>query len=264
MSRLFGFSSRANYNLANLAARQQPLPIHLVKRYDLILLPSLSSKRRHRLPSRLVKHHLPLLLLSVACVWALYVTRPYTDVLSRASFATAYPALVLLGATLVIGPLNLLRHRPNPVSIDLRRDLGIWAGFLAIVHTAIGQCVHMRGRPWLYYIYGPAEHHHGPAVRHDLFGFANYTGAFATLVVVALFATSNDYSLRALGTRQWKQLQRGNYAAAALVAMHAFGYQGIEKQHPQFVAVVIACVVITLAFQRAGFLMRGSAAARKI
>jgi sulfoxide reductase heme-binding subunit YedZ len=224
----------------------------------LTLLLSLFSTRRSRISTRLVKHHLPLLLLSVVSVWALYVTRPYADVVSRASFATAYPALVLLGATLLIGPLNLLRHRPNPVSIDLRRDLGIWAGILAIVHTAIGQCVHLRGRPWLYYIYGAAEHHRGLAVRHDLFGFANYTGAFATLIVVALFATSNDYSLRALGTPQWKQLQRWNYAAAALVAMHAFGYQGIEKQRPRFVATVIACVAVTLALQCAGFWMRRS------
>jgi methionine sulfoxide reductase heme-binding subunit len=228
------------------------------------LLLFLSSARCSRRSSRLIKHHLPLLFLSVVSVGPLYATRPYADVLSRASFATAYPALVLLGATLVIGPLNVLRHRPNPVSIDLRRDLGIWAGILAIVHTAIGQCVHLRGRPWLYYVYGPAEHHHGLAVRHDLFGFANYTGAFATLIVVALFATSNDYSLRALGTRQWKQLQRWNYVAAALVVMHAIGYQAIENQRPPFVVVVIACVAMTLAMQCAGLLMRRSAVRKPI
>jgi methionine sulfoxide reductase heme-binding subunit len=205
-----------------------------------------------------------LLLVSVVSVWALYATRPYSDVLSRASFATAYPAMVLLGATLLIGPLNLLRHRPNPVSIDLRRDLGIWAGILAILHTAIGHCVHLRGRPWLYYVYGPAEHLHRLALRHDLFGFANYSGAFATLIVVALLATSNDFSLPALGTRQWKQLQRWNYAAAALVALHAFGYQGIEKQRPQFVAVVIACVAMTLAMQCKGFRMRRTAATQRV
>jgi sulfoxide reductase heme-binding subunit YedZ len=224
----------------------------------------LFSTRPGRLSSRLLKHHLPLLLASIASVVALYVTRPYPDVLSRASFATAYPALVLLGATLLIGPLNLLRHRPNPVSIDLRRDLGIWAGILAVLHTAVGQCVHLRGRPWLYYVYGPTEHHHGLAVRHDLFGFANYSGAFATLLVVALFATSNDFSLRALGTRQWKQLQRWNYGAAALVALHAFAYQGIEKQRPQFVAAVVVCVAMTLAIQCAGVLMRRTAAAQRV
>jgi DMSO/TMAO reductase YedYZ heme-binding membrane subunit len=54
-------------------------------------------------------------------------------------------------------------------------------------------------------------------------------------------------------------LQRWNYAAAALVAMHAFGYQWIEKQRPEFVATVIACIAITLAFQCVGFRMRRSA-----
>ena len=240
--------------------RSKSPAIHVVERFDLTSLPSLSGTRPSRLSSRLAKHHLPLLLGSLVSVGLLYITRPYTDILSRASFATAYPALVMLAATLLIGPLNLLRHRPNPVSIDLRRDLGIWAGILAITHTAIGQCVHLRGRPWLYYVYGPAEHHQGLPVRHDLFGFANYTGAFATVLVVALLATSNDFSLRSLGTRQWKQLQRWNYGAGALVAMHAFGYQGVEKQRPRFVAVVVACAVITLSLQWAGFLMRRSIA----
>ena len=218
---------------------------------------------RNRLRARVLKHHLPLLLLSGVSVAALYVTRTYTDVLSRASFATAYPALVLLAATLLIGPWNLLRRRPNPVSSDLRRDLGIWAGILGIVHTAVGQCVHLRGRPWLYYVYGPQEHHSFP-VRHDLFGLANYSGALSVLVLAALFATSNDYSLRALGTPGWKQLQRWNYAVFALAGVHAFAFQGIEKQLTPYVATVIACVVMTLALQAVGVVKRRSAVAARV
>lgn len=211
------------------------------------------SIRANRLTPRLIRHHAPLLILSFASVAALYATRPYKDVLIRASFATAYPALVLLAITLLIGPWNLLRRRANPVSSDLRRDIGIWAGILSIVHTAVGQCVHLRGRPWLYYVYSRAEHHHGFPVRHDLFGVANYTGAVAVLLVIALLATSNDYSLRALKTRRWKQLQRWNYAVFGLVAIHAFGYQGIEKQHARWVAAVIGCVAVTFEFQAAGY-----------
>ncbi len=213
-----------------------------------------------RLRLRLSRHHLPLLLLSFVSVAALYATRPYKDILSRASFATAYPALVLLAATLLIGPWNLIRKRPNPVSADLRRDLGIWAGVLGIVHTAVGQFVHLRGRPWLYYVYGPQEHHHSFPVRHDLFGLANYTGAVSVLLLIALLATSNDYSLRALGTPGWKKMQRWNYAVFALAAVHAFAYQGIEKQKASFVATVAACVVITLALQSLGIARRRSAA----
>ena len=218
--------------------------------------PSLFPLRRNRLQPRLWRHHLPLLLISFLCVAALYSTRPpQEDVISRASFATAYPALVLLAATLLVGPWNWLRSKPNPVSTDLRRDLGIWAGILALVHTAVGQCVHLRGRPWLYYIYGPAEHHHG--LRHDAFGFANFTGAASALLVVALLATSNDYSLRRLGTRGWKKLQRWNYAVFALAAVHALLYQeGVETQKAGFVAIVLACIVFTIALQSVVFMRR--------
>ena len=206
---------------------------------------------RKRLLPRIWRHHLPLLLLSFICVAVLYQTRPYPDVLSRASFATAYPALALLSITLLIGPVNLLKHKPNPVSSDLRRDIGIWAGIVGILHAGVGQFVHLRGRPWLYYVYGPGEHHHG--MRHDLFGLANYTGALGTLLLGVLLATSNDLSLRRFGTRRWKQLQRWNYAIFALVAAHSFAFQGVETQKMQWVITVAACVCAALALQIAGF-----------
>ena len=211
--------------------------------------------RRDQLRWRLWRHHLPLLGMSGIAVVVLYATRPYSDVLSRASFATAYPAMVLLAITLATGPWNVLRKRPNPVSSDLRRDIGIWAGILGVVHTAVGQCVHLRGRPWLYYVYGAKEHHSFP-VRHDLFGFSNYTGAIAVLLLIALLATSNDLSLRRLGRERWKKLQRWNYAVFAATALHAFGYQAIEKQHFPFVATIAGCVAAAGALQFAGVVAR--------
>jgi len=183
-------------------------------------------------------------------VAVLYQTRSYSDVLSRASFATAYPALGLLAITLLIGPWNLLRRRTNPVSSDLRRDIGIWAGLLGLLHAGVGQFVHLRGRPWLYYVYGPTEHHHG--IRHDLFGLANYSGALGTLVLILLLATSNDFSLRRFGTRNWKLLQRWNYAAFALIAVHSFAFQCVETQKLHWVLTVAVCVVAALALQIAG------------
>ena len=213
------------------------------------------KRRRFRL--RLLKHHLVLLVLSVSVIAALYFTRPYKDGVTRASFATAYPALALLCATLLIGPWAIVRKRKNPLSSDLRRDIGIWAGILGILHSAVGQCVHLRGRPWLYYVYAAKEHHDFP-LRHDLFGLANYTGAVSALLLIMLLATSNDYSLRALGTPQWKQLQRWNYAVFALAAVHSFAYQGVEKQHLSFVVTVAVCTAITLALQVAGFAKRRS------
>lgn len=222
---------------------------------------SMPSAQRTRFQQRLLTHHLPLFGLSAVGVAALYYTRPYRDVLSRASFATAYPALALLATTLLIGPWNVLRKQRNPVSGDLRRDVGIWAGILGFLHSAIGQTVHLRGRPWLYYVYSQKEHHSIP-LRHDLFGFANYTGAASALLLIALLATSNDYSLRMLGTPRWKQLQRWNYAVFALAAAHTFAYQTSEKQGARFVVTAAVCIGITIALQTAGLLRRRGAASR--
>jgi hypothetical protein len=140
------------------------------------------------------RHYLPLVALSTAAITLLYVTRPYKDVVTRLSFATAYPALVLLTATLFIGPINLLLRRRNPVSSDLRRDIGILAGMAGTLHAAVGQCVHLRGRPWLYYVYGSQEKHLG--LRHDLFGFANDTGLSHSHQLVCHFKRSFFTRLR--------------------------------------------------------------------
>ncbi len=217
---------------------------------------------KHRLPYRLLHHYLPIAGASALSVFLLYITRPYKDVLTRASFATAYPAAALLSLTLLLGPLNILRKRRNPVSSDLRRDIGICAGILTLAHVAVGQFVHLRGRPWLYYVYSAAEKHSGP--RHDLFGVSNYAGAVATLLVLALLVTSNDRSLRALGTPRWKRLQRWNYAVFALAAFHGFGYQAIETQKPWWIAVLAACVGVAIALQLAGLWSRRSGRGSKV
>jgi sulfoxide reductase heme-binding subunit YedZ len=220
---------------------------------------SRSDSKSQRLRRRLVAHHLPLLALSAISVAALYLTRPYKDVVMKASFATAYPALILLVATLAVGPVNVLTRRRNPVSLDLRRNLGIWAGILALVHTVIGQDVHLRGRPWLYYVYQHPSRHLLP-IRHDVFGLANYSGLFCTLIVLLLLATSNDYSLRRWGAGSWKKLQRWNYAAFALLAIHALAYEeGIEHQKPPFLDTTLAGLGFALILQLSGFAQRRAA-----
>jgi len=199
-------------------------------------------------------HHLPLCLLSLASAAALYVTRPYKDVITKLSFATAYPALILLAATLLIGPWNTLRKERMPVSSDLRRDIGIWAGIVSLLHAVIGQCVHLRGRPWLYYVY---EHRkNGPTgLRHDLFGFNNFDGLAATIVLIVLFATSNDWYLRRMGTQKWKTFQRWNYVCFALTGAHTLGYQIMEKQKAPFLITAIICISLTLVLQVFGFVL---------
>lgn len=215
-----------------------------------------------RLWRRLVRHHLPLAMLSLGSGAVLYLTRPYSDVVTRLSFASAWPGLVLVTGTLLIGPFKFLRGkqvsgRNGAVSQDLRRDVGIWAGMVGLFHAGIGQCVHLRWRPWLYYIYEHWTTAHAQPFRHDVFGLANYTGLASALVLAMLLATSNDASLRALGTPGWKSLQRWNYACFGLLIVHTLGYQlGIEKPIGALVSLAVMAAVITLLLQGIGYLKR--------
>jgi len=171
---------------------------------------------------------------------------PKRDFISQVSIGTAYPALFLTAAAMLLGPFNVLWQKPNPVSYDLRRDLGIWAGITALVHTVVGLNVHLRGKMWLYFV---DEHHY---LRRDAFGFGNYTGAVAALVFLLLLALSNDLSLRKLGAERWKFLQQWAYAGVALTAAHAIAYQHIEKRVSPFQVVFYATIGILLAFQIMG------------
>ena len=164
------------------------------------------------------------------------------------------PGVAALAATLLVGPWNVLRGRTTPVSSDLRRDIGIWAGIVGLLHAVIGQNVHLRGRPWLYYVY---EHRKtGPTgLRHDLFGFNNFTGLCATIVLIVLLVTSSDWSLRRLGTRKWKQIQRWNYVCFVLTGAHSLGYQYMEKQKAAFVLAAVIFLLLSLTFQLSGVVM---------
>lgn len=199
-----------------------------------------------------VRRHVVLALVSAALAAAIFCVLSSPDGIFKLSMASAYAGLVLLGASLIVGPWNVLRSRPNPVSTDLRRDIGIWAGLVGIFHVVIGLQVHMRGKLWLYFVYPSGEHHLLP-LRYDPFGFANYTGLGATLALLLLLALSNDLSLRRLGTIRWKSLQRWNYACGALVVLHGIAFQLIEERVLPFIALFGAIVLVAAAFQFAGF-----------
>ncbi|HKQ11020.1 MAG TPA: ferric reductase-like transmembrane domain-containing protein [Rhizomicrobium sp.] len=215
-----------------------------------------------RLSRRLLVHHLPLGLGATAAAFLLYITRPYPDVITRLTFATAYPALILLGVTLAIGPWRMLRGRPVQSSMDVRRDIGIWAGIFGIFHAGVGQFEHLRGRPWLYYIYDNWQEKHVQPFRHDMFGFANDTGLIAALVLLALLATSNDIALRKLGTPGWKKLQRWNYACFGFAALHTIAYlTGVKSLSIPWLVVAATAILLTILFQTIVYLRRRRARA---
>lgn len=205
-----------------------------------------------RMTTRLWRHHLPIGILTIGTGVGLYVTRSYPDVITRLSFSSAWPALALLTVTLLIGPWRTLRGKAPLLSQDLRRDWGIWAAMAGIFHVVIGQCVHLRGRPWLYYVYDKLDTHLIP-LRHDVFGLSNYAGLISALILVMLLVTSNDAMMKKLGNSGWKKLQRWNYYGAALAAAHTFGYLiGIESLQVASIAFAVVCVLAALVLQLAG------------
>jgi methionine sulfoxide reductase heme-binding subunit len=194
------------------------------------------------------RRHASLAAGAIAVTCLAYDATPPPDVRHRLSMATAYAGLIFLAASLSLGPWNVLRRRTNPVSFDLRRDLGIWTGILAIVHTAIGLTVHLRGRMWMYFFKGL----HPLKLQSTQFGFANFTGLGATLLFLMLLAISNDLSLRTLKAR-WKSLQRWTYIAILLTGAHGISYQFIEKRHLSWVLVFSAIMTAVAVAQFLGF-----------
>ena len=195
------------------------------------------------------RRHFVLAAVAVTISFLAYAATPPPDVRHRLSMATAYAGLIFLAASLWLGPWNVLRQRPNPISFDLRRDVGIWTGILAILHTAIGLTVHLRGRMWMYFF----KQFHPLRLQDTQFGFANFTGLAAALLFLMLLAISNDLSLRTLKIRRWKSLQRWAYVAFVLTAAHGIAYQSIEKRRVPWVLVFSGVMIAVVAGQILGF-----------
>lgn len=182
-----------------------------------VLIPSIYWIRR-------AKRHATLAACAIAAAWVAYLAVPGHDTRHRWSMGTAYSALALLAVCLCLGPWKVLRRRQNPVSFDLRRDVGIWAGVFALLHTGIGLPVHLRGRMWMYFF----KQLHPLRIQNTQFGAANYAGLGAALLFLTLLTISNDFALRSLKTRKWKSIQRWTYAAAVLTVVHGALFQSVE------------------------------------
>ena len=165
-----------------------------------------------------------------------------------ASIALANSTVLFLSATLLIGPLRVLRGQRPVSSSRTRRHLGVWSGIFAVVHVVAGLNVHFNGKIMLYFFRGTGK----IAllnIRSDSFGITNHMGAAASIIVFLLLAISNDAALRRLGVVRWKGLQRLTYPLAAMVFLHAGIYQYLEQRPWILIALLMAVTAATLALQ---------------
>lgn len=213
---------------------------------------SIRPAKAHRLQRRLIRHYLPLTALTgLAMIVVDQVLRPQEDKLGRLVVASAYAALLLIGVTLLIGPLNLLRQRPNPVSSDLRRDVGIWAGLVSLAHMLLGLQWHYPWEPWKFFWDGGTI-----PLRIDSFGQASFLGLGGILIVALLLAISNDRAFRNLGRQRWKALQRLNYVLLGLITLHAIIFIPTDKRDQRYLLFVAGIVAVVVVGQIAGVTQR--------
>jgi sulfoxide reductase heme-binding subunit YedZ len=165
----------------------------------------------------------------------------------RLTTATGYVATGLLAFTLLIGPVNLLLRRRNPVSGYLRRDVGAWTAIFSAVHVFYGFQVHAVLSDFLTYFFAPDGR---PLT--DSFGLGNWTGLAATVIVVGLLAISSNFALRKLTARPWKRLQRMNYVLFALVIAHAIFYGALSRVTSPFTLLLVLSVTAVFVGQAVG------------
>jgi len=137
----------------------------------------------------------------------LFFRRGYYD-LYIANKIFAGVAAVLFGIVLLIGPLSRLFSFPDR-SVQYRKALGIVAFFLALIHGVIS-FLFLRSKFPL----------------SGFLGTLNWSfvfGLVATIILVAIFAISNDRVMMALGRERWWRLQYwGVRLACVLILLHVF------------------------------------------
>lgn len=157
--------------------------------------------------------------LAALFTYAFWLTRPDWDAEMRFWRAVGDGSLVLLVMALVLGPLARLW----PVFgrwLNYRRELGVWFGLLALLHTILilNGWARWSALQFLGYEFIPELNR---TVRLEPgFGLANILGLVAMLLTLGLMSSSTDYALHKLGGSGWKFLQLSAYTVFYLVALH--------------------------------------------
>ncbi len=192
--------------------------------------------------------HLILTVLTVLGCYIAALSMPQMSWLRQATIGTGYLGLAYLIFTLIVGPWRVVRSRRRvPVNIDLRRDVGIWAGVTMILHI-IGTFSDHHWRVWMFFLWPNGM------PKLTLFGSSNWIGLVATLIACVLLVLSNDFTLRRLKGPRWKFLQRFNYGVFVLSVVHTFGYQVIVERVDPMTPITAVVVVLTIGIQGWGFL----------
>ena len=181
---------------------------------------------------------LPLLSLIRGVFWGALAADPYPPVIQ----STGLSSLRLLLVGLMLSPLARAAGWSWP--LDVRRMVGLFSAFYALVHLAVW--VKDYGFDWGFL---------ASEVMARAYLAVGLTGA---LLMVPLAATSTDGSVKRLGARLWRRLHWLVYPAAGLAYVH-FAMAGRFTRAETLIDGVLLAVLVALRLARAG---RRLAAAR--
>lgn len=159
---------------------------------------------------------------AVLLVLGFWYSRMEWDPEMRLWRAVGDTAVVLLFFSLALGPAARL-FSPVRKMLAWRRQIGIWAGIAAVVHSflVIDGWARWSLRRFLGYEFIPQLERE--ARMEPGFGLANLIGLVALVWLLVLLATSSDRAVRYLGPAAWKWLHNGAYIVFYLSVLHA-GY----------------------------------------
>lgn len=151
--------------------------------------------------------------------YVFWLTRPEWSPEMRFWKAVGDASLLLLYGTLVLGPAARLFPAAGRL-LPIRRELGIWFGLFAILHTVLILNGWIRWNALRLMGYEPVVGLDRMVRLESGFGLANLLGIAAVALAVPLMATSTDWAMRTLGGSAWKFLHYSAYIIFYLVVLH--------------------------------------------
>ena len=173
----------------------------------------------------------PIVSLARGVFWGALAADPYPPVIQ----STGLWSLRLLVLGLVLSPLARTAGWTWP--LDIRRMIGLFAAFYALVHLAVWGKDY--GFDWRFL---------GSEVAARAY---LAVGLASALLLVPLAATSTDGSVRRLGARTWRRLHWLVYPAAGLAYLH-FAMAGRFTRAETLIDGVLLAALLSLRLARAG------------
>lgn len=174
---------------------------------------------------------LPLAVLARAVFWGALAADPYPPVIQNTGLWSL--RLLLLG--LALSPLA--RGAGWSWPLDVRRMIGLFAAFYALVHLLVWAKDYAFDWPFL--------------ASEVLARAYLAVGLAGTLLLVPLAATSTDGSVRRLGARVWRRLHWLIYPAAGLAYLH-FAMAGRFTRAETLIDGVLLAALLAVRLARAG------------